>query len=89
MKTRNLLFGAFVFVSLAQLFAPWQMIRTRPVFAQSGAEFKFKINSKLRDGNNHTGASIGGKYIWLELEQATMKIADKKEWDNEIGRAHV
>ena len=85
MKPKNLLFSAFILVAMAQLFVPWQMIRTRPNFIDPGAEFKFKIDSKLRDGNSHTGASIRGKFIWLELEQSNMKIADKKEFEQNEG----
>ena len=85
MKPKNLLFSAFILIALAQLFALWQMIRTRPNLAETGTEFKFKIDSKLRDGNNRTGASIRGKYIWLELEQARLKITDKKEWEQNEG----
>ncbi len=85
MKPKKLLFSAFILVGLAQLFVPWQMIRQQPNFAAAGAEFKFKIDSKLKEGSNHTGASIRGKFIWLEFEQARLKITDKKVWEPDDG----
>ena len=85
MKPKKLLFSAFILVCLAQLFVPWQMIRQQPNFAAPGAEFKFKIDSKLNEGSNHTGASIRGKFIWLEFEQARLKITDKKVWEPDEG----
>ncbi len=82
MKSRKLLFSAFIVVALAQLFVPWQMISEQPKFAETGVEYKFKIDSKAKSDNNWAGASIRGKYIWLKFEEDQIKIADKKEWEN-------
>ena len=88
MKTKKLIFGAFIIVAIAQLFVPWQMISQQPKLAETGVEFKFKIDSKAKSDNNWTGASIRGKYIWLKFEEGQIKIANKKEWE-QIQSAYV
>jgi len=81
MKSKKLLFSVFILVALAQIFVPWQMISKHANFAEAGAAFKFKIDSRLIEGNNRAGASIRGKYIWLDLAEDHIKIADRKEWE--------
>jgi hypothetical protein len=83
MKPRNLLISAFVLVALAQLFVPWQMISRQPDFAESGVPYKFKIAFKPYQWNDRPGASIRGKYIWLNFEADHIKITDKKEWGSQ------
>ena len=82
MKPKKLIFTAFIVVAVAQLFVPWKMISEQPKFANTGVEYKFKIDSKAKSDNNWAGASIRGKYIWLKFEEDHIKIADKKEWEN-------
>ena len=85
MKPNKLVFIAFIVVALVQLIVPWQMISKQPTFAETGAEFKFKIDSKFKWDNNRAGASIRGKYIWLKFEEDYIKIGDSKEWEQNQG----
>jgi hypothetical protein len=80
MKPVNLIISAFALVALAQLFVPWQMISKQSGFAESGVVYKFKIDAKIYEGDNRPGATIRGKFIWLNFEADNIKIADKKEW---------
>jgi len=88
MKTKKLIISAFIVIAIAQLFVPWQMISQQPKLAETGVEFKFKIDSKAKSDNNWAGASIRGKYIWLKFEEDQMEIVNKKEWE-QIQSAYV
>jgi len=80
MNRRRLIFIAFILVALAQLFVPWHMISKQAGTAGTGAEFKFKTESEVRRGDNLAGSSLRGKFIWLHFAENHIKIADKKEW---------
>jgi hypothetical protein len=84
MKRKTLLLSALVLVALAQLFVPWQMISKQAGFAQTGTEFNFKTDSRVR----RPGASLAGKYIALNFEQDHIRITNKKEWEH-IQNAYV
>jgi hypothetical protein len=77
MNHRGLLLIALILVALAQLFVPWQMISKQAGFANTGTDFKFKVDKT----NNRGGSSIMGKYIWLRFTENNIKIANKKEWE--------
>jgi hypothetical protein len=81
MNSKKLLLTAFILVALAQLFIPWQMISKQAGIAETGTEFKFKTEFKINRANNRAGSSLGGKYIWLQFAENHIKIADKKEWE--------
>ena len=84
MKRKTLLLSALVLVALAQLFVPWQMISKQAGFAQTGTEFNFKTDSRVK----RPGASLAGKYIALNFEQDHIRITNKKEWEH-IQNAYV
>lgn len=88
MKAKALLLTAFTLVALAQLFVPYQMIRTLAGFAETGTEFKFKTENRFNPNFNGIGSDLSGKYIWLKFREDHFKIADKKDWEN-IRNAYV
>lgn len=82
MKRNNLVMTAFILVSLAQLFVPYQMISKQAGFAEKGTEFKFKTTAKSGSGISRSASSIAGKYILLNLEESHIPISDRKEWES-------
>lgn len=88
MKTKTLLLIAFILVAMAQLFVPYQMIRTQAGFAETGTEFKFKTGNRFNPNFNGIGSDLSGKFIWLKFREDQIQIGDKKDWEN-IQNAYV
>ncbi len=82
MKSKPLLLTAFILVALAQLFIPYQMIRTQAGFAETGTEFKFKTENRFNPDFNGTGSDLSGKFIMLKFRDDHIQISDKKDWEN-------
>ncbi len=83
MNRKSLLLIAFICVAAIQLFVPIQMISKQADFAVSGQEFQFKIRHNRPNAfrGMNTGATIQGKFIWVQFEQDQLKVEDKKAWD--------
>ena len=82
MKHKKLMLGLFVLVAITQLFLPFNMIRTQSTDVQTGTEFKFKLRHNKPGAFNrgNTGASLEGKYIWMQFEENKYRVTDTKEW---------
>jgi len=83
MKHKKLMLGLLVLVALTQMFLPFNMIRTQSADVQTGPEFKFKIRHNKPGAFNrrNTGATLEGKYIWMQFEENKYRVADKNEWE--------
>lgn len=85
MKNKNILIYIFILVALVQLILPHGMVSRESERLRKGSSlFQFKVRH-LKQPNRQRGSmgsSIQGKYIWLQFEQASWPVKDRKEWEN-------
>jgi len=88
MKSNRLIIGAFILVSLAQLFVPFQMISNQAGSLEKGNEFRFRTYNRYNPDFNGIGSDLNGKFIWLKFREDHFKITDKKYWEK-VRKAYV
>ncbi len=76
MKNRNIIITLFLFVALAQLFVPSQMIYNQEDILNSGKIVKFQCEPI--DPND----PFRGKYITLKFKESVIKVKNLKEWNS-------
>lgn len=76
MKNKNLLITLFLFVVMAQLFVPAQMIYNQEDILNTGKIVKFQCEPI--DPND----PFRGKYITLRFKESAIKVKNLKEWNS-------
>jgi len=76
MKNKNILITLFLFVALAQLFVPSQMIYNQEDILNTGKIVKFQCEPI--DPND----PFRGKYITLRFKESAIKVKNLKEWNS-------
>lgn len=76
MKNKNLLITLFLFVVIAQLFVPSQMIYNQEDILKTGKIVKFQCEPI--DPND----PFRGKYITLRFKESAIKVKNLKEWSS-------
>ncbi|NDP28725.1 MAG: GDYXXLXY domain-containing protein [Flavobacterium sp.] len=76
MKNKNSLIILFLFVALAQLFVPSQMIYNQEDILNTGQIVKFQCEPI--DPND----PFRGKYITLRFKESAIKVKNLKEWNS-------
>ncbi len=76
MKNKNLLITLFLFVVIAQLFVPSQMIYNQEDILNTGKIVKFQCEPI--DPND----PFRGKYITLKFKESGIKVKNLKEWNS-------
>lgn len=76
MKNKNLLITLFLFVVIAQLFVPAQMIYNQEDILNTGKIVKFQCEPI--DPND----PFRGKYITLRFKESAIKVKNLKEWNS-------
>lgn len=71
---KKIIWPAFVLMSLAQLYIPFQMIMGKEKVLQTGKEFRFKAAPV------DPYDAFRGKYITLSYEQNAYQVANAEEW---------
>lgn len=75
MKNKNILIILFLFVAMAQLFVPAQMIYNQEDIINTGKIVKFQCEPI--DPND----PFRGKYITLRFKEAGIKVKNLKDWN--------
>jgi uncharacterized membrane-anchored protein len=76
MKNKNILIILFLFVAIAQLFVPLQMIYNQEDILNTGKIVKFQCEPI--DPND----PFRGKYITLNFKENRIKVKNLKEWNS-------
>lgn len=76
MKNKNILIMLFLFVAMAQLFVPSQMIYNQEDIINTGKLIKFQCEPI--DPND----PFRGKYITLNFKESGIKVKNVKEWNS-------
>lgn len=76
MKNKNILIMLFLFVVMAQLFVPSQMIYNQEDIINTGKIVKFQCEPI--DPND----PFRGKYITLRFKESAIKVKNLKEWNS-------
>lgn len=76
MKNKNILIILFLFVVMAQLFVPSQMIYNQEDILNTGKIVKFQCEPI--DPND----PFRGKYITLKFKESAIKVKNLKEWNS-------
>jgi uncharacterized membrane-anchored protein len=76
MKNKNIIITLFLFVALAQLFVPSQMIYNQEDILNTGKIVKFQCEPI--DPND----PFRGKYITLNFKENEIKVKSSKNWKN-------
>lgn len=76
MKNKNILITLFLFVAIAQLFVPAQMIYNQVDILNTGKLVKFQCEPI--DPND----PFRGKYITLRFKESAIKVKNLKEWNS-------
>lgn len=76
MKNKNILLILFLFVVMAQLFVPSQMIYNQEDILNTGKIVKFQCEPI--DPND----PFRGKYITLKFKESAIKVKNLKEWNS-------
>lgn len=76
MKNKNILIMLFLFVAMAQLFIPSQMIYNQEDIINTGKLIKFQCEPI--DPND----PFRGKYITLNFKESGIKVKNVKEWNS-------
>ena len=76
MKNKNILITLFLFVAVAQLFVPLQMIYNQEDIINTGKIVKFQCEPI--DPND----PFRGKYITLNFKENRIKVKNLKEWNS-------
>ena len=76
MKNKNIIITLFLFVALAQLFVPSQMIYNQEDILNTGKIVKFQCEPI--DPND----PFRGKFITLRFKESAIKVKNLKEWNS-------
>jgi uncharacterized membrane-anchored protein len=74
MNSKKILFSAFIFVALVQLYVPAKMIWDREEVLNTGTKYNFKTAPV--DPND----PFRGKYITLNYDENTVEIENEDDW---------